>query len=230
MTRRTDIYGGTDPADVPAYPLAEAALLVGVPVSTLRNWTRGRSFPTKQGRRTSSPIIKTPEPYFLSFTNIVEAHVLAGLRKEHRIALDKIRDAVRYVEKNLKVEHALARRIFKVDGVDLFVDRLGGLLNASRGGQTALRAVLEEHLKRVEYQRDRAVKFYPLHREGAPRLIVVDPRRAFGRPTLAGTSVPIGDIKARFQAGDDVDELAADYRVPATHIQEALRASPAEAA
>ena len=87
---RTSIYGDRDPADVAAYSLNEAAALVGVPRGTLRSWVWGRSFTTKAGARRRSPaIITTPDARFLSFTNVVEAHVIAALRKEHKIKLYK---------------------------------------------------------------------------------------------------------------------------------------------
>lgn len=218
------IYGGVDPAEIPAYTQAEAAAIVGVPVSTLQKWVKGRKFQTKTGTRTSAPVIVTPDARFLSFTNMVEAHVLAGLRSA-KIALEKIRTAVHYVERHFKVKHALAREQFKTDGVDLFVERLGQFINASRDGQCALREVIVEHLRRVEYDKGRAVRFFPLHREQAPKLVVVDPRRAFGRPVLVGTSVPITDIASRFHHGDDIDQLACDYEVTPSEIEEAIRAA-----
>lgn len=222
---RSRLYGGEDPADVPAYTLAEAAQLVGVPASTLQKWTKGRSYLTRQGgTRTSAPVIRTKVKGFLSFTNIVEAHVLAGLRKE-RVGLENIRSAVSCVEKKFGVLHPLAREDFKTDGVSLFVEKLGKLLNVSQDGQVAIREVLDRHLKRVEFVGGRAVRLFPLHRPGAPQAIVIDPRRAFGRPTLVGTSVPIVDIVSRFEHGDDVAVLALDYQVPPEAVQEALRAS-----
>ncbi len=219
----TRIYGGVEPADVPAYTLAEAAGLVGVPPLTLRKWTQGRSYPTRAGTRPSKAIIETPSPQFLSFTNLVEAHVLAGLRKEHCITLAKIRAAVRFVEDTFGVQHALAREQFKTDGVSLFLEKLGVLVNVSQEGQVALREVLEGHLRRVEYANGRAVRLF--YRPDAPRTIVIDPRRAFGRPTLAGTSVPIVDIASRHKCGDDVEVLARDYEVSVEAVKEALLAS-----
>lgn len=215
----------TDPADAPAYTLSEAAALVGVPVSTLQKWTRGRVSQTESGPRRSAAIIVTPEPRFLSFINVVEAHILAGLRKE-RIALEKIRSAVHFVDRHFKVKHALARQEFKTDGVDLFIDRLeDGLVNASRDGQGAMRTILETHLRRVEYRNGRAVRLFPLHREEAPRAVVIDPRRAFGRPVLIGTSVPISDIASRWRRGDSIEQLARDFEVKPADIEEALRAT-----
>jgi len=217
------IYGGVDPGDVPAYTLAEAATIVDVPKSTLQKWVKGRSFPTKNGVRCSEPIIFTPEPGFLSFTNIVEAHVLAALRRE-KVALEKIRTAVHFVEHRLKIPHALAREKFQTDGVDVFVERLETLINASRDGQCAIRQVIDEHLRRVEYDKGRVVRLFPLYRKEAPRVVVVDPRRAFGRPVLVGTSVPIADIAARRRLGDTIRQLAQDYEVTPAEIKEALRA------
>lgn len=219
------VRSGLEPADVAAYTLNEAAALIGVPTSTLHKWTKGRTFPTKTGVRRSGAIIETPEPRFLSFTNIVEAHILAGLRKE-RIALEKIRSAVHFVDRHFKVKHALAQKVFKTDGVDLFIDRLeDGLVNVSRGGQKAMRAVLETHLRRVEYKHGRAVRLFPLHREMAPLAVVIDPLRAFGRPVLHGTSVPIADIASRWRKGDSIELLARDYEVKPAEIEEALRAT-----
>lgn len=230
MNRASDIYAGRPPEDVPAYPFAEAAALAGVPISTLRSWVLGRPFPSRDGQRWSQPVIRLPkgERHFLSFTNLVEVHVLAAMRRKHAVGLDAIRRAVRYVHEELDVDHPLANEQFKTNGVDLFVERLGKIINASREGQLGMRAVLVGSLDRVEYDRQgRAVRLFPLlRREDAPKSIVIDPRRAFGRPVLAGTSVPAADVRARFEAGDGVDELARDFEVAPELIEDALRATP----
>jgi uncharacterized protein (DUF433 family) len=223
-----DIYAGKRPEDVPAYTLREAAELVGVAPSTLRSWVRGRTFPRRNGHGRSPAVIRPPAAggAFLSFTNVVEAHVLSGLRRRYGLQLDAIRTAVRYVHDRLEVEHPLAVEQFKTDGASLFVERFGRLINASREGQLAIRGVLDAYLDRIEYGDRRAVRFFPLLREAAPRVIVVDPRRAFGRPIIAGTSVPVTDIRSRFDAGDSIETLADDYEIRADQIEEALRAAP----
>lgn len=218
-------------ADVAAYRLSEAAALVGVPMSTLHKWTKGRTFPTKRGTRTSAAIIVTPEPHFLSFTNIVEAHILAGFRKE-RVALEKIRKAVHFTDRHFGVAHALALEDFMTDGVDLFLEKVGhGLVNASCDGQNAMRAILQTHLRRVEYQHGRAIRLFPMIRRAGdadePRTVVIDPQRAFGRPVLNGTSVPIQDIFIRWHRGEKIKQLANDYEVTTAEIEEALRAAKA---
>jgi uncharacterized protein (DUF433 family) len=194
----------------------------------LRSWVRGRTFPKRKGPGRSPAIIRPPNAAgaFLSFTNVVEAHVLSGLRRKHELKLDAIRTAVRYVHERLQVEHPLAMEQFKTDGVSLFVERFGRLINASRDGQLAMRDVLAAYLERIEYGDGRAIRFFPLLRDAAPRVIVVDPRRAFGRPTIAGTSIPVTDIRGRFDAGDSIEALAGDYDLRTDQIEEALRAAP----
>jgi uncharacterized protein (DUF433 family) len=226
----TDIYAGRSPEDVPAYSFSEAATLVGVPTSTLRSWVVGRPFPARSGPRWSQAVIRLPkrERNFLSFTNLVEGHVLAAMRRKHALKLDAIRKAVGYVHDALDVEHPLATELFKTNGVDLFVERLGKIINASREGQLGMKTVLVGSLARVEYDdRGRAIRLFPLlRRDHAPRSIVIDPRRAFGRPVMVGTAVPAADVRARFDAGDSVEELARDFDVVPQLVEDALRATP----
>ena len=230
MLRATDIYGGRDPEDVPAYSTRESAALVGVPVSTLRSWVLGRSFPGRGGPRTSKAMVQLPRgtSSFLSFTNLVEVHVLAAMRREHELALDAIRRATQYVHDQLEVEHPLATEKFKTNGIDLFVERLGKLINVSKDGQLGMKVVLVGSLERIEYNaRGKAVRLFPLlRRRGAPKSIVIDPRCAFGRPVIAGTAVPVADVRSRFDAGDSVEVLARDFDLRADLIEDALRATP----
>lgn len=216
-----------DPRDAPAYILSEAAALVGVPTSTLRSWTKGREQPTKSGPRRTPAIIVTPSERYLSFTNLVEAHILAALRNKHSIKLEKIRIAVAFMDRTMKLKHSLACEKFRTDGVDLFIEHLGRIVNVSMNGQETMRACVEQYLERVEYDAVRAVRFFPIYqadRTNLPRTIVVDPLRGFGRPTLVGTSVPIADIAARFRHGDDIEQIAGDLEVTPAEIQEAIRA------
>ncbi len=209
----------TQLVDAPAYTLREATRLTGISFGALHAWSNGR--PASGGRRTSQkPIIQLAGRHW-SFTNLVEAHALRALRKTHQLKLEAIRKAVRYVEEQLKVQHPLATNAFKTDGVSLFVDKFGQLINASRDGQTAMKDVLEKYLQLIDYGRDgRAARLYV---DGDRRLIVIDPAVRFGRPVLTGTSVPVEMIVERFDAGDSVRQLAADYEVRTEQVEEALR-------
>ncbi len=227
VAKSSALYGGRDPADVPAYTLPEAAALVGLHPSTLRSWIRGRRFPVRGGHRTSPSIIEAPKGSdALSFTNVVEAHVLAAMRRRYKLDLDTVRSAVSWVSRVMRVDHPLARVRFKTDKLNLFVEHLGELISASEAGQLAMKAVFDTYLERVEYgDNGHAIRFFPLYRDDAPRVVVVDPRRAFGRPVVEGTSAPIADIRSRFDHGDSVRALAKDYGISGEKIEEAIRAA-----
>jgi uncharacterized protein (DUF433 family) len=52
---------------------------------------------------------------------------------------------------------------------------------------------------------------------------VIDPRVQFGRPCLAGTGIPTEVVVERFNAGESIREIAADYEVDPQLIEEAVR-------
>lgn len=215
---------------LPAYTLAEAAHYLNVPVTTLRAWSLGQRYRVGGQSRHFKPVIELDgrDPPALSFLNLVEAHVLAAIRREHGVSLPRVRSALAYVEKQLGVNRPLAQARFETDGASLFVERLGQLINASREGQLAMRTLLASHLKRIEWDdAGLPIKFYPFTRRdrsvSQPAPVVVDPRVAFGRPVLKGRAVPTAVLADRFKAGDSLSELASDYDTPAEIIEEALR-------
>src|SRR4029450_2122810 len=123
-----EFYGGQDPREMPAYGIREVAHYLQIPPSTLRSWVKGRYYPTEAGPKFFAPLMALPErtmggPPVLSFLNTVEAHVLDALRREHRIALHKVREALTYVEQRFPSKHPLADQKFETDGIDLFIDK-----------------------------------------------------------------------------------------------------------
>jgi uncharacterized protein (DUF433 family) len=229
-TRRT-----VDPRELPNYRLPEAAHYLRMPLSTLRFWIFGQTYSTAAGERTSKPIIMIPgsSPPQLSFINMVEAHVLSGIRYQHGVQLPAVRRALEYLTKESSSAHPLAEEQFQTDGVNLFVDRLGHLVNISNNGQLAMRDILRALLRRIERdEHGLAVRLYPFSRrpklapvsvDESPRLVVIDPRVAFGRPALVGAGVTTSAIAERFDAGESIDELAADFGRPREEIEEAVR-------
>ncbi len=221
-------YRGLDRREVPAYPLREAAHYLRVPPTTLRQWLCGRTV----GGRREAGVVDAPRrvgrEVLLSFNNLVECHILASLRREHELSLRSIRSALRYVRKELGLQRPLLEQPFVTNGVDLFVEHLGLLVNASRNGQLGARALLAGALLRVERGTDGLpVKLYPFPGSqvaaDAPRDIVVDPAVSFGRPVIAGTGVPTQEVAARMRAGEDLRELADDFGVSEAAIIAAVR-------
>jgi uncharacterized protein (DUF433 family) len=209
----TDLYQGRDPRDIPTYTIPDAARYLRIPAGTVRSWTVGRSYPVTEGKRFFEPLITVPQqtPRLLSFTNLIEIHVLRAIRQHHKIQLDKVRTALDFLEAQLNVTHPLAHEEFRTDGISLFIERYGTLINASAQGQTQLKAVLTQHLERIEPDDSGlAIKLYPFTRSDEahnPRIVVIDPRIAFGRLVIDGTGIPTRIIAERYKAGDSLQDL-----------------------
>ena len=210
---------------VPIYSIPEAAGHLGLPVPTIRSWATG-------GQNKSPapmPLVQPAgsEPTALSFVNLVELHVLAALRRKHGISMQQIRPAIDYLQDKLAVQHPLARRELLTDGLNIFTEHLGKLLNLSAQGQIAIRAIIEAYLERVEHdEAGLAYRFYPYSRgdgRQSPKLIVIDPAVGFGRPVIAGSGVHTEVIASRVKAGELMMDLADDYRLQPAQIEEAVR-------
>jgi uncharacterized protein (DUF433 family) len=214
---------------MPAYAITEAAHYLGIPQATLRSWVLGRPYPTGRGKRFFRPIIELPDKgkHILSFVNLVEVHVLDALRRAHGVPLSHVRKSVEYLKNRLGSKHPLAQEKFATDGVDLFVERFGQLVNITREGQLVIKELIEAYLQCVA--RDPVgipIRLYPFTRERKPeepRAIVIDPYISFGRPVLTGTGIATKVIAQRYKVGESIEELAEDYGRSRSDIQEAIR-------
>lgn len=225
----TDIYGGIDPRDIPTYSIGDVARYLRIPSGTIRSWTVGRKYPTANGSCEFKPLIKIRDlkPRLLSFTNLVEIHVLRAIRKHHKLQLDKVRTALDYIDEQFQFPHPLARERFRTDGVDLFIERYNSLVNTSKREQTELKDAFNAHLERIEPDdTGLAIKLYPFTRseeEDNPQIVVIDPQISFGRLIIAGTGIATRVLADRYRAGDSIDDLAYDYDCERLSIEEAIR-------
>lgn len=221
-------FSADDLRNRPAYPLSEAARYLKLPVATLRSWFLGRDYATSTGTK-RFPTIVTPasrRPPLLSFGNLIEAHVLRALRTEHGVAVKAVRAALHHAEARLGMERLLLRRDLATGEGKLFLDRYGELIELSASGQIAMRQILEQHLRRVEWDEWRfPVRLFPfLTAEPltADRPIVIDPAVAFGRPIVVSRGITTAVIASRVDAGETVDELAKDYDLSQADIEQAI--------
>src|SRR5207247_590720 len=199
-----------DSRNQPAYPLTEASRCLNLPVATLRSWTFGRPYPTSRGESHFRPLIQpaSRKPSLLSFTNLIEAHVLRALRTEHGVSVKALRQAVQFAERTLDIERLLLRPELCSDAGDLFLDRYRQLINLSKSGQLAMRQVLRAHLQRVEWDEQRfPIRLHPFLAADAvnPRMpIAIDPKISFGRPVVISRGISTAAIVDRIDAGETV--------------------------
>jgi uncharacterized protein (DUF433 family) len=214
------------PHEAPAYGIAEAARYLKIASATLRSWVVGRSYPRGKGSGFFHPLVTLADrdSHLLSFSNLVEAHVLRALRTEHGVSVRDLRAAVRYAEKELGVTRLLLSNKLRTAERSLFLKKYGTLINLSRAGQLAMEQVLEAHLKRVDWKRDVPVRLYPFVTDDSPdaKLIFIDPSVQFGRPVLISKGVSTEILVVRIDAGESIKDIAIDYGLTETEVRTAL--------
>ena len=97
--------------------------------------------------------------------------------------------------------------------------------NLSASGQLAMRRLLAEHLKRVEWDQWKfPVRLYPYvsAEPTTARPIAIDPSIAFGRPVVLRMGVATEVIALRIDAGESVAALAEGYDLRPEEIEEAV--------
>ena len=207
--------------DAPAYHVPDAAAYVGVPVSTLRSWIRSVA-------RTSAPLIAAADATrgILSFNNLVEAHILRIFRQQHKVRLPKIREALDYASRELRMPRPLLSKRLETDGVGIFIDHLGALTDLTTSGALYLRALLEDQLHRVDWdERELAYRLYPQvtgAEHGQKPLIAIDPALSFGRPIILRRAIATEAVVARIDSGESVDEVVQDLGLTKAEVTAAV--------
>lgn len=209
----TEIY------DQPAYGISEAAVYLKIPYQTLRYWLTGF--------KARPPIVDPVEtdPVRLSFMNLLECHALAGMRKIYDLKLPRVRRALEKVSHDYHQRHPLVSEVFMTDRKDLFIERLGEIINVSQHGQMGLN-FFQMHLQRVEVDPKGLFRFFPFVVQptlSEPKTIEINPMIGFGKPVIAGTGISTAIIASRFNARESIAALAAEYECAPQQIEEAIR-------
>jgi uncharacterized protein (DUF433 family) len=211
--------------DVPIFTVDEGARHLGIPRSTLRDWTRRPAGNASLVHRVDP---QTPRSASLPFIGAVEAHMLRGF-KELGLNPQEIRASVTRLRNITGDEYALATRRVATDGVSLLVDLAASTGNPewqrARDGQGVIPEVIERYLKFVTW---RGSDRYPIRLtlqayEGAD--VIIDPRFAFGQPILEREKIRVDDILDAFWAGEGYLAIAGEFGVSPSAVEAVIRSA-----
>jgi uncharacterized protein (DUF433 family) len=218
-----------DPNELPRYTVPEAARYLQMAEATLKSWVSGRSYPVAGGEKHWKGLIHRPDDrdQKLSFSNLIEAHVLLALRKQYRVKMGEVRTALDYAQETLEIERILLSPQLRVMRGNIFLQRLNELINLGKGGQGAMPEILEAYLERIEWDlAGLPVRMFPLTRPDhlhSPKILAIDPQIAFGRPVVERKAIKTSAIAERFRAGESMADLAEDYDLEVFEVEEAIR-------
>jgi uncharacterized protein (DUF433 family) len=198
---------------LPSYQIGEAATYAQISPQTVVAWHRVEASLLAQREKRAA----------LSYMQLIEVAVVAAFRKAG-VSLKRIRAAREYAARTLKSEYPFVQYSFKEEGKHLWLDsgqidvKPGTVLSADQGGQLAWESVIGR-LREFEYEKDGIVLRW--HVAGPSSPIIIDPRVAFGAPTVKGT--PTWVIKGRWNAGESDSDIAADFGIKKEEVREALK-------
>ncbi len=203
------------------YEVGEAARLLGLHVRTLRNWLDGYTARGKLYRPVLREVATGSD--LLTWGEFVEAGYLTEYRRVQKIPLPKIREYIETWRERLDAPYPPAdRRPYAGPGPDLMdsAETQTGdtIMYRFRNGQLTMTPWAQEFYRKVDFEEDIARRIWP---DGKDQLVVIDPQRAFGTPTVEGIRTEV--LYEMFVAGDPVDEIAADYDLDRRAIEAAIR-------
>jgi uncharacterized protein (DUF433 family) len=166
----------------------------------------------------------------ISFQNLVEFYVLEGLREVHHLRMSNIRRGLSYMLNSGRSKHPFADYEIRTDDRDVWFFENGRPVNASRGGQIAIDAVVGPYLKRVmRNPHGLAQMIFPFTKKQQMKaqadtgsIVEIDPMRCFGLPVLVGSRITTSFLAGRFGGGESVPAIADSYGRSVAEIKEAI--------
>lgn len=216
-------------AKEPRYSIPEAASFIGRPTSTARRWVLGNVRRKDGQTRRDEPLIRIDghrgAAIPLSFLNLLELRFLSAYR--HRVPLQSIRRALEFSGTELGVERPLLSLEFKMRGKSLFLRFAAEgedqyLLDASKSGQLAWPAALDEFIASVDYdeREQSAFRWWPL---GRTEPVIVNTLLNGGLPSTAESGVRTNAIAQQRRQGFAVPAIAYDVGASDDEVIAALR-------
>jgi uncharacterized protein (DUF433 family) len=217
----TPLASGDPRTTVPLFTLRECAAYLQTPLSTLHAWAR-----PKDGAPLVTVLPSSGRQATVPFVGFAEAFVLGALRQAG-VPMQRIRPAVKKLDEEIGLEHALASRQVYTDGAELIYDYASHsgdeeLLTVVRTGQEHLADVIRDYLQRITYGDDgwAARMRLPAYHHAE---VTVDPSQAFGQPLVVHGGARVEDLVDRFKAGDGFADIAADFDVPSVEDEDVIR-------
>jgi len=217
------------------YSRSEAARLLGVTPSRLRRWVSGYTYHYEyaERRRTGHqpPVVAPDLPKLdgfvaLSFAELMELRVVKALI-EAGVSLQRIRSASRIAADVFQTGHPFASKRVFTDGERIFSplsqDSAGAdliELSRDRQFQVIFGRVLQPFLNEIDFdpQTSLAFAWWPKGR-GVP--VVLNPRIAFGAPTIHGTRIRTSALM-RHAGATPVPDLARAYQITVPQLTAAI--------
>jgi uncharacterized protein (DUF433 family) len=201
------------------FSIPEAAYLVSASQEDVRIWVEG-----KKGRQ--EPLIhnelgRADGKLAIGFKNLMEIRFIAFFARAG-VSLHEIRAILDRARELLNDPHPFATSaIFRTDGKKILAENGESLLDLKSDNYEMKPVVLASLKEDFVYDPSGAARFWFPRRRAFPN-VVVNPRRAFGRPSLRDSGIPTAAIANAFKAEKDEKVVALQFEIPRRQAREAV--------
>lgn len=193
------------------YLQSEAAMLTGLPQSTVRRWL--------ELERAASGLPDLGDQPLVSFHDLISLRTVAALSLAG-MKLRKIGQGAEFIRRERGLTHPLAWEVLKTNGVHPYFPKAEALVAASASGQLAAQELVAAYLRDVKYKP--LAGGYPLAASWEPPSVSMDPLIQRGAPCVEGSRVQIVQLKRYLDAGDTPEYLADLFELDADDIRRAV--------
>ena len=139
------------------------------------------------------------------------------------VGLKTIRDCYRRAVEEVHDDRPFSTQRFRTDGKTIFLDITekdhdGKMIDLKRR-QQVFRSIIEPSLRDLEFDASTVARWFPLGMRH--RVVVIDPRRSFGRP-IVQCGVPTEILAEAVKVEGSIDAVVSLYNVPKSEIRAAL--------
>lgn len=215
------VVGSSKLLGVGLYTAEEASLYARVSARMLRRWIYG----TKTGQPVISPQLGNNEE-LVTFLDFVQAMAVRAVRLEHRVPLQKIREAIDKAENDYEVSYPFARRhttfLFGSEviirlGEDEYVQATG------KGAHNRLfTKVVELYMQDLGFDADGLANEYQAFAWKEYK-IKMNPRVRFGEPLLTSCGYSARALWEGFKSEGSFEAAARVYGVKGEEVEAACR-------
>lgn len=193
----------------PILNVADAALYLAMPPSTLGDWKRTGTVHSAEAPVHGGPV--------LPFVAMVEAFVLDAIRRAGFRA-GKIREAADGVRRFYGDRYALARPGLGTDGFEIFIKNDDEFLRAA-DRQQAIRETITNFHEFIQWEGEVPTRLRLRQFDN----VILDPRFGWGRPIVEGPNVPVSAIMGLWHAREPIDVIAEEFGMCRADVERVIQ-------
>jgi uncharacterized protein (DUF433 family) len=217
----------TDLLSAGIYTIPEASRLTRVTSSRIRRWMKGYDFKTRKERHHSDPVWVSQLPHIddqvaVGFKDLMEIRFVDEFIRLG-VSWKTMRMAHQAAKAKLGTDHPFCTHKFKTDGREILLEQAQAsgddCLIDITNDQRQFKRIVMPFLKELEFVDQSVSRWWPL---GKRHLVVVDPARNMGQPTVTRSGVPTRVLANSVKANDSMETVARWYEVSPQEVKDAV--------